>query len=91
MIWHSNHPIGAENASGDLDFTALDNVSLNQALRQAMGQRHDCKRGVLLAENRDHATVTYIKVPTLEILQILVHHAAFRVRGHSAGAHVMNA
>ena len=71
-------------------FAAFD-AGLDQTLRQAMGERHDRKRGVLLAENRYHATVTDIKVLTLEILQVLVDHAAFRIRGHSAGAHVVNA
>src|SRR5215467_2213616 len=74
----------------DFMFAALD-VGLDQALRQAMGERHDGKRGVLLAENRYHAAVTDIKVLTLEIFQVLVDHAASRVSSHSAGAHVMNA
>ena len=66
-------------------------MSADEAWRQAMGERHDRKRGVLLAENRYHAAVTDIKVLTLEIFQVLVDHAASRVSGHSAGTHVMNA
>src|SRR5579864_1613524 len=73
------------------DFMSLLDRPLDQALRQAMGERHYRKRGVLLAENRYDAAVTDIKVLTLEIFQVLVDHAASRVSSHSAGAHVMNA
>src|ERR1700751_3818355 len=97
MIWksvirHGNDPIGAENyfLTFRISVAALD-VGLDQALRQTMGERHDRKRGVLLAENMYDAAVTDIKGLTLEIFQVLVDQAAFRVSGHSAGAQVMNA
>jgi hypothetical protein len=57
-----------------IDVTALD-VGLDQLVWQAIGERHDCKRGMLLAENRHQAAVTDVKALALEIFQILVDHA----------------
>src|SRR5579883_2821975 len=92
QIWHGNHPVGAEDDSGYWRFHAAAlRMRLDQSLRQAVGERHDRQRGVLFAENRYYAAITDIKVLALEIFQVPVDHAAFRVRGHPAGADIMNA